>query len=233
MIALSYERDKLKFTADTNLNEIYADLLEAVYKRRYEKHGYRPLEGISIEEFIGILEEIALACWHGNGRTTTVKEIESHCKNSGLSQVLDNFQKSFEQDSQACITRLLAAFYFRESGGIRDREKTFEFTHKSFGEYLTAKRIVEEVKNIYEDLEVRRQNFRKGCNESDALVRWATLCGLSPMSKYLFNFVWDEIELIYAQEPELVKDWQKMLCHLIEVMLVNGMPMEAIKPRPN
>ena len=233
LIALSFERDVLQFTADTNLNEIYADLLEAVYERGYEKHVYRPLEGIRIDEFIGILEEIALSCWHGNGRTTTVKEIENHCAKSGLSQVLVNFQNSFEQDSSACITRLLAAFYFRESGGIRDQEKTFEFTHKSFGEYLTAKRIVEEVKNIYEDLEARKKNFRKGCNEIDALVRWANLCGLSPMSKYLFNFVWDEIELIYAEEPKLVKDWQKILCRLIEMMLVNGMPMESLKPRPN
>ena len=234
LIALSFERDRLQFTAETNLNEIYADLLEAVYERGYEKHGYLPLEGISIDEFIGILEEIALSCWHGNGRTTTVKEIETHCSKSGLSQVLVNFQKSFEQDSQACITRLLAAFYFRESGGVRDQEKTFEFTHKSFGEYLTAKRIVEEVKNIYEDLEARHKNFRKGCNEIDALVRWAELCGLSPMSEYLFSFVWDEIKLIYAEESELVKNWQQMLCHLIEIMIpFNGLPMEKLDPRPN
>ncbi|MDJ0899073.1 MAG: pentapeptide repeat-containing protein [Xenococcus sp. MO_188.B8] len=233
LMALSFERDKLQFTAETNLNEIYADLLEAVYERGYEKHVYRPLEGIRIEEFIGILEEIALSCWHGNGRTTTVKEIENHCAKSGLSQILINFQNSFEQDSSACITRLLAAFYFRESGGIRGQEKTFEFTHKSFGEYLTANRIVEEVRYIYEALEERKNHFRKGYDEVDALVRWANLCGLSPISEYLFDFVWDEIELIYAEEPELVKNWQKMLCHLIEVMLANGMPMEKLDPRPN
>ncbi|MEM9275957.1 MAG: pentapeptide repeat-containing protein [Cyanobacteria bacterium P01_F01_bin.143] len=233
LIALSFERDILQFTADTNLNEIYGDLLEAVYERGYEKHGHRRLEGISLEEFIGILEEIALSCWHGNGRTTTVREIETHCSKSGLNQILVRFQNSFEQDSSACITRLLAAFYFRESGGIRDQEKTFEFTHKSFGEYLTAKRIVEEVRYIYEDLEARKKNFRKGCDEIDALVSWAELCGPSAMSKYLFNFVWDEIELIYAEKPELVRNWKIMLCRLIEVMLVNGMPMEKLDPRPN
>ena len=233
LIALSYERQKIEFTADTNLNQIYGDLLEAVYERGYEKHGYKPLQGIELEEFIGILEEIAVACWHGNGRTTTVKEIESHCDNNGLKQVLENFQKSFEQSSQACITRLLAAFYFRESGGIRDKEKTFEFTHKSFGEYLTAKRIVEEVKYIYEDLQERKKNFRKGCDEIDALVRWAKLCGMSVMDEYLFEFVLDEIELIYADNPELIRNWQKMLCHLIEEMLRYGMPMEKIEPRPN
>ena len=233
LIALSYERKKIEFTANTNLNEIYADLLEAVYERKYEQHGYLPLENINIDEFIGILEEIALSCWHGNGRTTTIKEIESHCEHSGLSQVLENFQDSFEQDSKGCITRLLAAFYFRESGGIRDKDKTFEFTHKSFREYLTAKRIIEEVRNIHEELEARRKHFLKGCNETEALVRWAKLCGLSPMDEYLFSFVWHEIELEYAKDPKLVADWQQMLCRLIEGMLANGMPMESLKPRPN
>ncbi|MEO0835284.1 MAG: pentapeptide repeat-containing protein, partial [Cyanobacteria bacterium J06642_3] len=233
LIALTYEREKIEVTKDTNLNEIYDDLLEGVYERGYEKHGYKPLEGIELGEFVGVLEEISIACWHGNGRTTTVKEIETRCNLIGLEQVLERFQSSFEQNSQVCITRLLAAFYFRESGGLRDKDKTFEFTHKSFGEYLTAKRIIEEVRDLYEELETRKQKFRKGCDEVDALVRWAELCGMSTMDEYLFEFILDEIELIYADEPELVRSWQIMLCRLIEVMLVNGMPMEKIEPRPN
>jgi hypothetical protein len=52
LVALSIERDKLKFSDETNLNEIYGDLLEAVYERGYEKHGYRVTEGIEKHEFI-------------------------------------------------------------------------------------------------------------------------------------------------------------------------------------
>lgn len=191
LVALSLEGGKLKFSEATNLNEIYGDLLEAVYERGYEKQGHRVIEGIEKHEFIGILEEIALACWHGVGRTTTVGEIETHCNNSGLGDILKRFQDSFQEDSKACVTRLLTAFYFRESGGVRASEKTFEFTHKSFGEYLTARRIVQEVQLIHEELEERKKNFRKGCNEQDALVRWATLCGASVMSvmdEYLWFF---------------------------------------------
>ncbi|MBE9116671.1 pentapeptide repeat-containing protein [Lusitaniella coriacea LEGE 07157] len=230
LVALTIERDKLQFTEDTNLNEIYGDLLEAVYERGYEKHGYRVTEGIEKEEFVGILEEIALACWHGDGRTTTVKEIEDHCDNSGTKDILRRFQDSFNEDSKACVTRLLTAFYFRESGGVRESEKTFEFTHKSFGEYLTAKRIVEGVRTIHYELEERKKNWRKSYDERQALIDWATLCGASAMDEYLFEFVVAEIRL---QDLEEVKGWQKMLCGLIEVMLVNGMPMEGLKERPN
>ena len=225
LIALSYERDKLSFTSDTNLNEIYADLLKEVYERSYEGEDrkHHSIKEISQKEFIGILEEIALACWHGDGRTTTVEEIEQHCRDSGLKKVLERFQQTFRETSQASITRLLTAFYFRESGDFRENEKTFEFTHKSFGEYLTAKRIVEGLQLIHEDLEERKRSFRKGCNEEEALVTWAKLCSPSRMDKYLFKFIRDEIGL---RKKEELCQWQLTLCRLIEYMLEHGMPME-------
>jgi hypothetical protein len=143
---------------------------------------------------------------------------------------LNRFQDSFKEDSKSSVIRLLTAFYFRESGGVRESEKTFEFTHKSFGEYLTAKRIVEEVRLIHEELEERKKNFRKGCDERDALVRWVTLCNLSVMDEYLFQFICDEMRL---QNPSDVHNWQKSLCRLIEFMLINGIPMESQIPRSN
>lgn len=230
LVALSFERDKLRFSKDTNLNEIYGDLLDAVYERGYEQREHRVVEGINKQEFIGVLEEVALACWHGNGRTATVAEIETYCDNSGLKQVLDRFKSSFSEDSKANVTRLLTAFYFRESGDFRDGEKTFEFTHKSFGEYLAIKRLIGEFQLICDDLEERRRNFRRGCDEREALVRWATLCGPSALTKYLFSFIKDEIRL---QNFSQVKEWQKTLCQLIGYMLSEGMPIEGIKIRPN
>ena len=232
LVALSYERDKLQFSAETNLNEIYKDLLEAVYERGYEQQRHKVTEGIEQEEFVGILEEIALACWHGDGRTTTVSEIQRHCDNSGLRDILQRLQASLQSDSRTTVTRLLTAFYFRESDDIRDSEKTFEFTHKSFGEYLTAKRIVEEVQFIHEDLEERKRNFRKGCDERGALIRWATTCGPTAMSSALFRFVCDEIRLVGEENLEQIQAWQNMLCRLIEFVLTHGMPMEGLKERP-
>ena len=70
-----------------------------------------------------ILEEIALTCWHGDGRTTTVAEIEAQCKSSRLTRTLQRFQENFQQESGGCITRLLTAFYFRASGDVRESSK--------------------------------------------------------------------------------------------------------------
>lgn len=225
LVALSYVRGKVQFSEDIHLNVIYEDLLKAVYKRGWERHRHRALAGIEEKDFIRILEEIALSSWHGNGRTTTVKEIESHCQHSGLKNLLENSQEG----AKSGVTRLLAAFYFRQSGTNYQGDKTFEFTHKSFGEYLTSRRIVREVKLIAKKLEQRKNDPDEGWDEKEALTRWAILCGASPIDDYLFRFLADEIQQNIAD----VEAWQDKLSHLIGFMLRHGMPMERLTPRPN
>jgi uncharacterized protein YjbI with pentapeptide repeats len=233
LVALSLQRGALKLSEETNLNAVYADLLTAIYERGWAGYQHAAIQGIEEKDFVRILEEIALASWHGNGRTTTVKEIQSHCDNSGLKKLLTLFQRGFQDDSKASITRLLTAFYFRQSGNDHSGEKTFEFTHKSFGEYLTAKRIVREVRRIHKELEDRQTDPDEGWDEREALQRWAILCGSSAMDEYLFNFVMDEVRLEHLQDSSDVAKWQQTFCHLIGFMLRHGMPMERLDPRPN
>jgi hypothetical protein len=230
LIALTFERGEVQFSQETNLNNIYENLLKAVYERGYEKNspGHRAIEGITEKDFVLILMEIALSCWHGNGRTTTVREIEEHCENNGLKNLLKNFQDSFQSDSQGSITRLLTAFYFRESGDLRGSEKTFEFTHKSFGEYLTARRIVDRVKQIHKKLQDSENDYDNGYYPRQALITWATLCGPMAIDEYLFSFIVNQMQL---QSPDEVKQWQKTLGHLIEYLLAKGMPMEKTNCR--
>jgi len=225
LIALSYEGKRIDFSQETNLNTIYADLLDSVYERRYEQSGiHQTIQAIDKEHFIGVLEAIAIACWHGNGRTATVADIEKQCESCGLKETLHQFQQG-EQNSKSSVTRLLAAFYFRESNDLRDHEQTFEFTHKSFGEYLTAKRLVLQLQLLCEGLTEQKRNHYKGISKKQALERWALLCGATVIDQYLFSFILDEIKL---KQLDDVRNWQKMLCSLIECMLECGMPMELL-----
>ena len=232
LVALSLQRGTLKFSEETNLNAVYADLLKAIYERGWDGYQHTAIKGIEEKDFVRILEEIALASWHGNGRTTTVKEIESHCNNSGLKNLLTRFQTGLQEDSKASVTRLLTAFYFRQSGHDHSGERTFEFTHKSFGEYLTARRIVRELRLIQKKLEERQTDPDEGWDEREALQRWAILCGSSAMDEYLFNFILDEVRLEYLQTSSDVAKWQQTFCLLIGFMLEYGMPMECLNPRP-
>ncbi|MEO0828343.1 MAG: NACHT domain-containing protein, partial [Cyanobacteria bacterium J06642_9] len=224
LVALSYDHDEIDFSAESNLNVIYNDLLEQVYQRDWGGYQHPTLGNIEQKDFIRILEEIAVACWHGNGRTTTIKRIAERCASGTLKRVLE----IFEGGATEGVTRLLTAFYFRQSG-IQGSEATFEFTHKSFGEYLTARRMVLELKLIQQQLTQHRDNPDIGWDEKECLKRWAILCGPMAMDDYLLSFLRDEIRL----QPEgQVRQWQQTLCDLISYLLRHSMPMEELSPRP-
>jgi len=225
LVALSYTRDEIDLSTESNLNAIYADLLTAVYERKWaRREGFHPATGeLKLEEFTRVLEEIAIATWHGNGRRTTLKAIEERCCSGGIEKYLQMFQEG----AKAGVTRLLIAFYFRQSG-FDQGEKTFEFTHKSFSEYLTAKRITRELKKLAKKLQDREDDPDEGWDEKEALKSWAMLCGPAAMDEYLHRFLLDELRL---QGKETVRKWQETLCHLIGFMLKHGLPMEKLDPR--
>jgi len=221
LVALSFTRKKLDFTKDINLNLIYADLVAAVHERGYEKHPHVYIRHMTLKDFFRILEEIGLASWHGDGRTTTVREIQEHCNASGLGSMLDSFQDG----AKAGVMRLLAAFFFRQYGQRSSGDSTFVFTHKSFGEYLTAKRIVRAVERVIREMERRTESPDEGWDERDVLKHWAQICGPSAITPYLHDFLLNEMKL---RSNEELTQWQNRLACLFSYMLRNGMPMEQL-----
>ena len=223
LVALSFTRDKLDFTKNVNLNAIYADLLAAVHERGYEKRrSYGPIRHMKLEAFCRVLEEVGVASWHGDGRTTTVREIEEHCQGSGLGAFLEDFQEG----AKAGVTKLLAAFFFRQYGHRPSGDPTFVFSHKSFGEYLTARRIVRAIERVNRELDSRYQNPDEGWDEREALKHWAQICGPSAISQYLHMFILNELALRPVQQ---MVEWQDRLSKLFGYMLRHGMPMELLQ----
>jgi uncharacterized protein YjbI with pentapeptide repeats len=222
LVTLSFEGKRLDFTQQTTLNEIYADLLKAVYKRQWDDgRQHKGIGELTEDQFLRILEEIALAIWHGDGRTATVAYIHQRCENSKLTRYLEAFQEGAEQG----VTRLLTAFYFRQSDKLQDGDKTFEFTHKSFGEYLTARRILRMVKRIDEELKSHHNDPDRGWDERHALADWAELCGATAIDNYLFEFIKNEVA---RSEMDSIKVWQQNFVRLIESAVKHGMPMEKL-----
>jgi uncharacterized protein YjbI with pentapeptide repeats len=222
LVALSYERQQLDFNADTSLNSVYEDLLEAVYERQYEgcNRRHQGTGNLSFANFCRILEEIALAIWHEDGRTTTVDHIQTRCQKSSLQRYLEEFQEGAEKG----VTRLLTAFYFRQSGEIKG-EKTFEFTHKSFGEYLTACRLVRMLERVCQQIQRHDDDPDDGWDERQALVHWAEICGPTKIDYYVRPFIYRQVAL-YNEDQ--IRHWQRVVIRLIESVLANGMPMEKM-----
>lgn len=229
LVALTYERKNIKFDLKTNLNEIFSDLIKAVFDRQYEKKQHKVITELSLDEnnFFRILEEIAISAWHsGDIRTTTIKKIEKHILNNNLSSLF----KEFQLGVQAGISRLLTAFYFRQKGIDIDQDKTFEFTHKSFGEYLASRRIINLLMLLSKKIDLHDSNPDEGIDRKEALRKLIETLGVMPFDSYLFTFINNEIKLY----PKVkVKRVQQNVISLIEYSLRNGMPVELMSPRPS
>jgi hypothetical protein len=225
LVALSFERGMIEFTQNTNLNEIYEDLLAGVYQRSYEeKRVHKSLEGFDYRHFIRILEEIAIAAWHGYSRTTTVDAIESHCISSGLEGLLETFKIG----AKGGMVSFMAAFYFRRADRDILGNDTFEFTHKSFGEFLAAKRIVKKVWYIHKDRLKREENFDEGLGTRGCLAEWAKLFGPRGIDSDLLKFIINELNPTNEKEKINLEAVQETVIQLINQMLKTGMPIENL-----
>lgn len=228
LVALSYDRKTIKFTDDTTLNQIYADLISAVYWRRYEEEQRGKNRGVNTctgdleeQQFIRVLEEIALAVWHGDGRTATVSGIQKKCESGGIDKYLEKFQEG----AKAGVTRLLTAFYFRQSDNRQDGDPTFEFTHKSFGEYLTALRIIRLLRQMQKQRRRRQEDPDDGWSKKDALQHWTGFCAVTAIDRDLLRFISNEFRSM--QENELL-DLQGMMRELLSYTINQGLPFPNV-----
>jgi uncharacterized protein YjbI with pentapeptide repeats len=206
-----------------DLNYFYDAVLEAVYHRAWEprNRSHPAARGLEFDEFAAALEEIALTAWHSSdGRTTTERAILRRLKeNAG-----QHFRRWLEHVKDAAAVHLLVAFFFRPHGRDEENERTFVFTHKSFAEYLTARRIIRELGEMAADLTSKRS--RRGGSEEPALECWAEVCGPARLTRYLLRFM--EIR-VRSELLEQAAVWQQVSARLLGHLLRHGMPME--KPR--
>ncbi|WP_339239634.1 pentapeptide repeat-containing protein [Paenibacillus sp. FSL R5-0517] len=226
LVALSFMRDKIDFNKNNNLNAIYNDLLQAVYERGWANNKHPSIKDTTLEQFIRILEVIAVSVWHGSGRTTTIRDIENYSQNNGLKDLLNRFQEGAANG----VTRLLTAFYFRESGANNMGDNTFEFTHKSFGEYLASRRIILSLKHINKMLSRRADDPDDGWDTKSAVVYFINLCGSAKIDTYLINFIKGELDFLSVKE---IQRLQVTLGELLNYCIKFDVPVDRLDPRPS
>lgn len=226
LVALSYNRGKLNFDKQLNLNSVYGDLIGAVHDRGYEKtRTYGPIRHIRQKDFIRVLEEIGLAAWHSSdGRSTSVGDIMSHCRQSGLETLL----ATFKEGAEAGVTKLLAAFFFRRNGQHSGDDAAFVFTHKSFGEYLTSARLIRGIEKIVIQRQRRELDPDDGLDVGEALGHWVGLAGAAPMTGYIMNFLIREMN---QREKDELTVWHKVLTELASTVIDRHFPMEKLGAR--
>ena len=219
---LALVQNEIDFERDVNRNQIYRKLLGRVWKRDWDPaQTHRSQQDVTLEEFTELLEEMALTAWHDRERLTTVAAVETRCQGTRLESVLNAYKKKCDDG----VGQLFAAFYFRKSDQIKGAEETFEFTHKSFGEYLTACRIVGTLDELHQQFAEADQRRGRSIvwNEREALLAWLKVCGPATISGDLREYLDNEICL-----RDDLEELQATLVRLLNENLRSNMPCEEL-----
>ena len=182
-------------TLDVNLARIYGRLFERLHDRNRNVHDQsqnagKPGAGLSQEQFDRVFETMATAAWRTGGtRAASWEEVmvEVDREDSYLARGTENLRDVFESkmaDSGAQRPyRLAAAFFVRN-----ERATGIEFTHKSFGDFLYARRLAKALAAMADEL------MLTPVVETEMLNRWEALTSEHRMSREVRRFLKLEIE---------------------------------------
>jgi uncharacterized protein YjbI with pentapeptide repeats len=208
-----YHRDQ-QIGEFVNRNTIYDRLMRQVLQGKHGGGKAPKQDDLNDDDIEILMETIALAAWYGGeGRVATVEDIRKACPLEQQAK-LDKFISR-----TGGIFGLVAAFFFQESEILKKRG-SFEFTHKSFGDYLTARRIMRQIKMIVEGQTKSAQHYSEG----QALNDWYDLCNLQCLTYEVLTFLRQEMALIASASKAQISQWQNVLLALFNHNLIVGMP---------
>ncbi len=202
---------------------IFGEIFSHIYERSYDARRHKSIGALSREQFMELLEEIGLAAWHGGSRLVTVSVLEQYCKGSPrLTSIFEHFRRDIREG----ISGLLAAFYFRQEGVAASGEPAFAFIHRSFGEYLAARRLIRALDMIVNRLGPTEDYSVDWWDEDECLRRWTSVSGAASVDGDLLQFVREEI---FRRETAEVYMWQGSISRLLSRVLAVGLPIESIR----
>lgn len=191
LLALAgYATEQWEDAAD-NRNRIYSALVNSIYDRGWGD-GIIKRQGagktLTRQDFNRLMETIALAAWLGGDARVASEQMFEHAVDITGSQ---EAWRRFREDNGDDVTNLAMNFYLKSS---EKSERGFEFTHKSFGEYLAARAILSIAKEC-SDYYVRKPDH--------ALQDWYKSTKSGKFDSDILQFCHDEARLWVAQSGGL------------------------------
>ena len=223
LVALYYAKSG---SVPENKASLYAELLEGVFNRAPKgmKGTNRPplhKRFDSVTDYMNVLSDVAVAMWHNTARKVSLADARQYCKDNGREALLEKLSDTAKSDDG--LTNLFMMFYGRKVKHAGESEM-FEFTHKSFGEFLVARRIVEELASIAEGM----LNNSKYFSTDDALDKWVKICGNTTLDMAIAEFI--RYQVAFIADKETAAKWQKIICKLIGHVVKEGMPFVKYRP---
>lgn len=211
LLALSGYLETRTKDAATNRNHIYEKLLTDVYQRHWGGGRAGTGRDLSRDDFDRLFETMALAAWHGGDeRVATIERFIMCTKITRTEKIYKDFLTRGGGD----VTNLAVNFYLKN----RENEtRGFEFTHKSFGEYLTARALI---RIGIETTEYSSKRMKH------ALEDWLEAVNEGKLTHELLVFIRAEVRLIPVKKAvETLRSLEEMMSEVI----TNGLPAHELK----
>jgi hypothetical protein len=217
LILSGYVSDRWQEAAE-NRNRIYQAIFNQIWDRERRKPTRINLNDLGQEGFEALLQALGIAAWRGGGRTgdeatfISVRDIF----------VRPHLLKTAKACGAADLGNVALLFYTRkdEEGG-----RGYEFLHKSFGEYLTARGLFSAFKRWGAQADDPDLDF----DLAEFLRRWLRLTGPTPITREIVSFLRNEVRL-HGTSANSEKPWEAartlvgIAARLVDAAVADGLP---------
>jgi hypothetical protein len=221
LILSGYASDRWPEAAE-NRNRIYQAIFDQIWHRERTKPARMFLNDLGREGFDLLMQALGLAAWRGGGRTGDSATFTA-VRDTFIRQDLLTKAKAL---GAADLGNVALLFYTRkdEEGG-----QGYEFLHKSFGEYLTARGLFGAFRRWGNQVADPTLDF----DADEFLRRWLTLTGPTSITSEIIGFLVNEVRLQSFDQSnsapwEAARMWIRTCETLVDAMVRIGLPAHEV-----
>ena len=194
-------------------NLLYETVLGKMFTREDGKrHFFFEQLNLSEDDFFRLLEQVAVTGWRNGNERRVVRKL--------LTSELSHLVGKFAEEDMG-ITRLLLLFYF--SSSYYEEDECIEFTHRTFAEYLLARALAREAKELHHRYH-KRWTDGEAAVELKTLMEWTEFCGGGELTTKVHSLLVEEIAGL--GDRNFVAQIQETLRDIFELALKDGFPVE-------
>lgn len=184
---------------------VYEQALEWVLEKQRVEDGRNlnpEITKLDPEDLEILLAEAGLCVVQSGGEYAAIKMIEDRLLKQGYKELQDLIENARQNKREDGLKNALAAFYLKSAAAA---ENSVEFFHKSFGEFLCAKRMVESLEDLTEKTGKRGKTYAV----SDEELEWRVydLFGYGRLTVEVVEYL---MALLVKSEVELVVLFERL-----------------------
>lgn len=222
MAASSISRRNGMRAGTAGFGAVVEDYINSAYDRTFDdRRPYRWSHYLDRNQFHRVLEEAAVTVWRAKSRAITVKDLETHFKETGLS----NYYSPFIEQARSGVLGVISIGHQAHHIMSADDNEMVDFLHMSFQYILAGRRIVRELNSLHQGVLDREKDEYRGISHGEALGRWVALCGPVWIDHGVFPFMSGQFQSENIQDLEAMQDTiRQLLDHAIN----EGMPLNRL-----